>query len=62
MASSSREVQVISDQIFDYSSLVKNSNETKCFKSDLLQELNNEFNTKEQSIFVTPKPIYFGTP
>jgi phage anti-repressor protein len=37
---------------FDYSSLVQNSNETTGFKSDLLQELNNEFNTEEQSIFV----------
>lgn len=37
---------------FDYSSLVQNSNETTGFKSDLLQELKNEFNTEEQSIFV----------
>jgi hypothetical protein len=37
---------------FDYSSLVQNSNETTGFKSDLLQELNNEFNTEEQSIFI----------
>jgi hypothetical protein len=46
MASSSRDIQVINNELFVN---LKVSQEVKC---ELLEEMNNQFNTEEQRIFV----------